>query len=51
MQVLLANDGGMGIPSFISLLDANDKRLKGLGSIPTGATLGLSFAEYVWWAA
>jgi peptide/nickel transport system substrate-binding protein len=51
MQVLVANEGGIGIPSFISLLDANDKRLKGLGSIPTGAMMGFSFAEHVWWAA
>jgi peptide/nickel transport system substrate-binding protein len=36
---------------IISLLDANDKRLKGLGSIPTGAMMGFSFAEHVWWTA
>lgn len=51
MQVLVADEGGIGIPAFISLLDANDKRLKGLGSIPTGAMMGFSFAEHVWWAA
>ena len=51
MQVLVADEGGIGIPSFISLLDANDKRLKGLGSIPTGAMMGFSFAEHVWWTA
>ena len=51
MQVLVADQGGIGIPSFISLLDANDKRLKGLGSIPTGAMMGFSFAEHVWWTA
>ncbi len=51
MQVLVADQGGIGIPSFISLLDANDKRLKGLGAIPTGAMMGCSFAEHVWWTA
>lgn len=51
MQVLVADQGGIGIPSFISLLDANDKRLKGLGSIPTGGMMGFSFAEHVWWTA
>ncbi|WP_089165962.1 ABC transporter substrate-binding protein [Caballeronia sordidicola] len=51
MQVLVADQGGIGIPSFISLLDANDKRLKGLGSIPTGSMMGFSFAEHVWWTA
>ncbi|WP_027802168.1 ABC transporter substrate-binding protein [Paraburkholderia dilworthii] len=51
MQSLVTDEGGIGIPSFISLLDANDKRLKGLGSIPTGAMMGFSFAEYAWWSA
>ena len=49
MQVIVSNEGGIGIPSFISLLDGYDKRLKGLGSIPTGALMGFSFGEYVWW--
>jgi peptide/nickel transport system substrate-binding protein len=51
MQALVADEGGIGIPTFISLLDANDKRLKGLGAIPTGAMMGFSFAEYAWWSA
>ncbi|MBN3791630.1 ABC transporter substrate-binding protein [Burkholderia sp. Ac-20353] len=51
MQVLVAEQGGIGIPSFISLIDAYDKRLAGLGSIPTGGMMGFSFAEYVWWNA
>ncbi|TKC79270.1 ABC transporter substrate-binding protein [Trinickia terrae] len=48
MQVLVSNEGGIGIPTFISLLDGYDKRLKGLGSIPTGGMMGFSFAEHVW---
>jgi peptide/nickel transport system substrate-binding protein len=51
MQVIVAGQGGIGIPAFISLLDANDQRLQGLGSIPTGAMMGFSFAEHVWWNA
>lgn len=51
MQEIVANEGGIGIPAFISLLDANDAKLKGLGSIPTGGMMGFSFAEYVWWDA
>jgi peptide/nickel transport system substrate-binding protein len=49
MQVIVHNEGGIGIPSFISLLDGYDKRIKGLGSIPTGALMGFCFGEYVWW--
>ncbi|MGF6767036.1 MULTISPECIES: ABC transporter substrate-binding protein [Paraburkholderia] len=51
MQTIVSNQGGIGIPSFISLLDGYDKRLKGLGSIPTGGMMGFSFAENVWWEA
>lgn len=51
MQVIVADQGGIGIPAFISLLDANDQRLQGLGSIPSGAMMGFSFAEHVWWNA
>ena len=48
MQVLVHEAGGVGIPVFISSLDAFDRRLKGLGSIPVGGLMGYSFAEYVW---
>ncbi len=51
MQVIVSNECGIGIPTFISIIDAHDKRLKGLGSIPTGAFMGFSFAENVWWSA
>ncbi|MGI4855822.1 MAG: ABC transporter substrate-binding protein [Janthinobacterium lividum] len=51
MQTIVSNEGGIGIPAFISLLDACDKRLKGLGSIPTGALMGFSFSDHVWWDA
>jgi peptide/nickel transport system substrate-binding protein len=48
MQVLVHEKGGVGIPVFISLIDAYDKRLKGYGSIPIGGLMGYSFADYVW---
>jgi peptide/nickel transport system substrate-binding protein len=48
MQVLVHEAGGVGIPVFISNLDAFDRRLKGFGSIPVGGLMGYSFAEHVW---
>ena len=48
MQVLVHEKGGVGIPVFISNLDAYDRRLKGFGTIPIGGLMGYSFAEYVW---
>ncbi|MDB5447898.1 MAG: transporter substrate-binding protein [Phenylobacterium sp.] len=48
MQVMVHDHGGVGIPVFIGSLDAFDRRLKGLGSIPVGGLMGYSFAEYVW---
>jgi peptide/nickel transport system substrate-binding protein len=51
MQVIVAQQGRVGIPAFISFLDGYDKRLAGLGSIPTGPMMGFTFAENVWWNA
>lgn len=51
MQVLVHDKCGVGIPVFISLIDAHDRRLKGYGAIPIGGLMGYSFAEYVWWDA
>jgi peptide/nickel transport system substrate-binding protein len=48
MQVLVHEKCGVGIPMFISLIDAYDRRLKGYGSIPIGGLMGYSFAEHVW---
>jgi peptide/nickel transport system substrate-binding protein len=48
MQVLVHQSGGVGIPVFISALDAHDRRLKGLASIPLGGLMGYAFAEHVW---
>ena len=48
MQVLVHNEGGIGIPMFISSLDGHNSKLKGLSSIPIGGMMGSSFAEHVW---
>jgi peptide/nickel transport system substrate-binding protein len=48
MQVLIHNEGGIGIPMFTSSLDGHNKRLQGLSSIPVGGMMGNSFAEHVW---
>ncbi|RBL67045.1 ABC transporter substrate-binding protein, partial [Pseudomonas sp. MWU13-2625] len=49
MQAIVAQQGRVGIPAFISFLDGYDKRLAGLGSVPTGGMMGFMFAEHVWW--
>jgi peptide/nickel transport system substrate-binding protein len=50
MQRMITNDAGIGIPLFISLLDAHVSGLKGLEPIPTGGMMGYDFAENVWFA-
>ncbi|HEX2541271.1 MAG TPA: ABC transporter substrate-binding protein [Caldimonas sp.] len=48
MQVLIHNEGGIGIPMFISSLDGHNSKLKGLSQIPISGMMGSSFAEHVW---
>jgi peptide/nickel transport system substrate-binding protein len=48
MQTMISNEGGVGIPFFMSSLDGHSKRLKGLSPIPIGGMMGYSFAEHVW---
>jgi peptide/nickel transport system substrate-binding protein len=48
MQVMVHNEGGIGIPLFLSSLDGHSKKLKGLAPIPVGGMMGMSFAEHVW---
>ena len=48
MQVMVHNEGGIGIPMFISSLDGHNRKLKGLSSIPISGMMGSSFAEHVW---
>jgi len=48
MQQLVHDECGIGIPVFINILDACDRRLRGYRPIPLGGLMGYSFAEYVW---
>lgn len=48
MQVLIHEQGGIGIPLFLSNIDGHSKKLKGLSPIPLGGLMGYSFAEHVW---
>lgn len=49
MQALVRDHSGIGIPVFISLLDAYDRRLKGWYPVPLGGFMGYAFAEHLWW--
>ncbi len=48
MQVMIHQEGGIGIPFFTSSLDGHSNKLKGLSPIPIGVIMGTSFAEHVW---
>lgn len=48
LQVMVHNEGGVGIPLFLSSLDGHTSRLKGLSAVPIGGMMGSSFAEHVW---
>jgi peptide/nickel transport system substrate-binding protein len=48
MQVMIHNEGGIGIPMFISSLDGHSAKLKGLSPVPIGGMMGTNFAEHVW---
>jgi peptide/nickel transport system substrate-binding protein len=48
MQTMIHNDGGIGIPMFISSLDGHASKLKGLSPIPLGGMMGSTFSEHVW---
>ncbi len=48
MQVLVANEGGVGIPMFRSWLDGYSSKLKGMSVIPLSGLMGCMFAENVW---
>jgi peptide/nickel transport system substrate-binding protein len=49
LQAMAHHGAGIGIPVFISLIDGYDRRLGGLGSIPSGGLMGYLFADNVWW--
>jgi peptide/nickel transport system substrate-binding protein len=48
MQHLIHDQSGIGIPLFVSMLDAHSSKIKGLRPIPTGDLMGFDFAENVW---
>jgi peptide/nickel transport system substrate-binding protein len=48
MQTMIRDGSGIGIPLFVSMLDAHSSKLKGLRPIPTGDMMGFAFAEHVW---
>jgi peptide/nickel transport system substrate-binding protein len=48
MQVLVHEQGGIGIPMFNNSLDAFTNKLKGYSSHPIAGLMGYTFAENVW---
>jgi peptide/nickel transport system substrate-binding protein len=48
MQTLVNEHCGIGLPVFLSILDAHTSKLKGLKPIPTGGLMGYAYAENVW---
>lgn len=48
IQQIIRDECSMGIPVFITLLDAHSSKLKGLSPIPVGGFMGNAFAEHVW---
>jgi peptide/nickel transport system substrate-binding protein len=48
MQRLVRDEAGIGIPTFISSLDAHTSKVKGLRPIATAGLMGDNFAQYVW---
>lgn len=48
IQGIVRDHCGIGIPVFITLLDAHTSKLKGLSPIPVGGFMGNAFAEHVW---
>jgi peptide/nickel transport system substrate-binding protein len=48
MQRMIHNEAGIGIPIFLSHLDAYASRVKGLHPVPIGNVMGYNFAQYVW---
>jgi peptide/nickel transport system substrate-binding protein len=51
MQVLVHEKCGVGIPVFITNLEACSSRVRGVSSHPLGAFMGYSFGEHAWLSA
>jgi peptide/nickel transport system substrate-binding protein len=48
MQRLVHSHSGVGVPLFLSTLDAHSPRVKGMKPMPNGGLMGYGFAEHVW---
>jgi peptide/nickel transport system substrate-binding protein len=48
MQRMISDQAGIGIPVFISNLDAYSTRVQGLHPVPTGNLMGYNFAQNIW---
>jgi len=51
MQTLIYEKGSIVIPTFLSFIDAYDRRVQGLEATPAGRMMGYQFAESVWLAS
>ncbi|MFC0268901.1 ABC transporter substrate-binding protein [Kushneria aurantia] len=50
MQTLIHDEGGIGIPVFLSDIDGYDTRLGGMQrTVPLGGLMAYMFPEFVWW--
>ncbi|WP_343526179.1 ABC transporter substrate-binding protein [Sphingomonas sp.] len=48
LQFMVHDQAGIGIPLFLSVLDAYSPRVKGLEARATGGMMGYDFAQHVW---
>jgi len=48
MQVIIHEEGGVGISQFNTSIDGYTSRLKGYGGHPLGGLMGYMYAEHVW---
>ena len=48
MQILIHEKGGVGIPIFISNLEAHSAKIKGIVGNPLGAFMGYTAPEHIW---
>lgn len=48
MQVLVHEQGVIGIPLFLANIEGHSKKFKGLSPIPRGGLMGYAFAEHAW---
>ena len=48
LQTIIHDEGGIGIPFFMSSLDGHNRKLKGLSPIPLGGMMGYTFSEHAW---